>query len=142
MATTISRPQSHTIIPASSPLIIMVWPFSSSDPERAESIRRGDAIPNRSERAQCWLARDAYFACLDAHSIDDPLKQPDLADRQLCKPQSQQLDKDCAAAWVKYFKQFRVADLQKKHGKNCKASLPLGRLRQLGNNGNKRPPTN
>ena len=92
----------------------MGWsPFGSSDP-RGDAIRSGTAIPTREERRVCWAARDAYFACLDANSIDDPLKEPDRADRQLCRPQAQQLDQDCAAAWVKYFKQFRVADLQKK----------------------------
>ncbi|CAG9941238.1 unnamed protein product [Clonostachys rosea f. rosea IK726] len=89
-----------------------VWPFGSSDP-RGDAIRSGAAIPNRSERKVCWAARDAYFGCLDAHGIDDPLKDPNQADRVACRAESQQLDQDCAVQWVKYFKQWRVANLQK-----------------------------
>lgn len=92
----------------------MGWlPFTSSDP-RGDAIRSGAAIPTRQERQACWTARDAYFACLDANNIEDPIKEADRADRTLCRDQAQELDRDCAAQWVKYFKQFRVADLQKK----------------------------
>ncbi|KAI6780767.1 uncharacterized protein J7T54_001075 [Emericellopsis cladophorae] len=89
----------------------MGW-FSSDS--RGEAIRAGTAIPTRSERQVCWAARDNYFACLDAHKIDDPLKDPATTDKKLCKAESTQLDQDCAKEWVKYFKQWRVADLQKR----------------------------
>ncbi|KAF4126119.1 cytochrome c oxidase assembly factor 6 [Geosmithia morbida] len=91
----------------------MVWPFSSSS-TRGDAIRSGDAIPTRSERQKCWAARDAYFACLDAHAIDDPVKEAGRADLTFCADQSRLLDSNCSAAWVKYFKQWRVADLQKR----------------------------
>ena len=92
----------------------MVWPFSSTDP-RGDAIRSGDAVPTRSERKVCWAARDAYFACLDVHGIDDPLHPSRKKDADtLCAVQARELDKDCAAEWVKYFKQWRVADLQKR----------------------------
>lgn len=90
----------------------MVWPFSSS-PSRSDSIRTGTAIPNRSERALCWAARDAYFSCLDAHSIVDAAKDPS-ATKKACPQETTAFERDCAAAWVKYFKQWRVADLAKK----------------------------
>lgn len=88
----------------------MGW-FTTDD--RSEQVRAGTAVPTRSERQTCWLARDSYFACLDLHSIDDPIKNPGI-DKKECKAASQKLDQDCAREWVKYFKQWRVADLQKK----------------------------
>lgn len=80
---------------------------------REDEVRAGTAVPTRSERQKCWLARDTYFACLDAHSVDDPLKNPSI-DKNQCRQQAAKLDEDCAREWVKYFKQWRVADLQKK----------------------------
>ncbi|KAG5930055.1 hypothetical protein E4U42_003216 [Claviceps africana] len=87
------------------------WPFSSSS--RSDAIRSGDAIPNRQERAVCWASRDAYFACLDANNILDANKDAAAAKRA-CPRESDAFERDCAAAWVKYFKQWRVADIQKK----------------------------
>lgn len=81
--------------------------------DRSEQVRAGTAVPTRSERQKCWLARDTYFACLDNHAVDDPLKHPTI-DKKECKSESAQMDQDCAREWVKYFKQWRVADLQKR----------------------------
>ncbi|KOS18224.1 Cytochrome c oxidase subunit 6B-like protein new16 [Escovopsis weberi] len=89
------------------------WPFSSSSDSRADSIRAGTAIPTRHERKLCWAARDAYFACLDAHSILDANKDPAAA-RAACPQPSADFERDCAAAWVDYFKKWRVADAQKR----------------------------
>lgn len=89
------------------------WPFSTET--RADAIRSGDAIPTRNERQVCWAARDAYFNCLDANNIIDATKEPGISTaRKACAPQSAEFEKDCAAAWVKYFKQWRVADIQKR----------------------------
>jgi cytochrome c oxidase assembly factor 6 len=87
------------------------WPFSQDT--RADAIRTGTAIPNREERTVCWAARDAYFACLDANNIIDATKDASAA-AKACPKQSAQFERDCSTAWVKYFKQWRVADLQKK----------------------------
>lgn len=88
------------------------WPFSSS---RADEIRSGTAVPTRTERAACWASRDAYFACLDANSIVDATKDPNASlARKQCPSQTADFERDCAAAWVKYFKQWRVADIQKR----------------------------
>lgn len=91
----------------------MGWnPFASAT--RGDEIRSGAAIPTRSERALCWAARDAYFSCLDANSIIDASKNPGAADAaSKCPEATAEFEKDCAAAWVKYFKQWRVADYQK-----------------------------
>ncbi|KAF4334697.1 cytochrome c subunit vib [Fusarium beomiforme] len=87
------------------------WPFSRES--RADAIRSGDAIPNRQERKICWAARDAYFNCLDAHNIVDATKDPSVT-KKACPVETADFERDCAAAWVKYFKQWRVADIQKK----------------------------
>ncbi|KAF7562390.1 hypothetical protein G7046_g1728 [Stylonectria norvegica] len=86
------------------------WPFSSTT--RADEIRAGTAIPSRSERKVCWAARDAYFGCLDANNIIDATKDPAAAARA-CPQESKDFERDCAAAWVKYFKQWRVAEIAK-----------------------------
>ncbi|OAA77963.1 Cytochrome c oxidase, subunit VIb [Akanthomyces lecanii RCEF 1005] len=92
----------------------MGWlPFTSST--RGDEIRSGTAIPTRSERAVCWAARDAYYGCLDAHNIVDASKEPGAsAAAKACPEASAAFEQDCAAAWVKYFKQWRVADIQKR----------------------------
>lgn len=90
----------------------MGWlPFTT--PSRSEEIRTGTAIPTRSERAACWAARDSYYACLDANSIVDANKDAALA-KAKCPQQSADFERDCAAAWVSYFKQWRAVDIQKK----------------------------
>lgn len=88
------------------------WPFTST---RADEIRAGTAVPTRTERTACWAARDAYFACLDANSIVDATKESNaVRAAKACPQQTAEFERDCAAAWVKYFKQWRVADIQKR----------------------------
>ncbi|KAG6040627.1 hypothetical protein E4U41_007691 [Claviceps citrina] len=86
---------------------------STPSPPRSDAIRSGDAIPNRQERSLCWASRDAYFACLDAHDILDANKDAAAAARA-CPREGEAFERDCAAAWVRYFKQWRVADVQKR----------------------------
>lgn len=92
----------------------MGWlPFTSTT--RSDEIRSGAAIPTRTERAVCWAARDAYYGCLDANNIIDASREPGAsAAAKKCPEASAQFERDCAAAWVKYFKQWRVADIQKR----------------------------
>ncbi|KAG6069056.1 hypothetical protein E4U32_005144 [Claviceps aff. humidiphila group G2b] len=91
-----------------------LWPLSSSSSSsRSDAIRSGDAIPTRQERSVCWASRDAYYACLDANNIVDANKDPS-ATKRTCPRETDAFERDCAAAWVKYFKQWRVADIQKK----------------------------
>ncbi|KAL0936975.1 Cytochrome c oxidase subunit 6B-like protein new16 [Colletotrichum truncatum] len=88
--------------------------FQKSDEDRrAEEVRSGARAPDRSERRKCWEARDAYFGCLDRNAITDALKDDGKA-RKACPKENADFERDCAAAWVKYFKQWRVADIQKK----------------------------
>jgi len=55
--------------------------------------------PNRTERAHCWEARDAFFKCLDHNSIIDSIKEHGLAGER-CGRESQAFEKDCASSWV------------------------------------------
>ncbi|KAK1829359.1 cytochrome c oxidase assembly factor 6 [Podospora conica] len=80
---------------------------------RAQSIRTGTVAPTRSERARCWEARDAYFACLDGSGIVDALKE-DKAAAKACGAQSAAFEENCATQWVTYFKKWRVQEVQKK----------------------------
>jgi len=55
--------------------------------------------PNRTERAHCWEARDAFFKCLDHNSIIDSIKEHGLAGER-CGREGQAFEKDCASSWV------------------------------------------
>ena len=73
--------------------------FKNESDKRAEDVRTGAVAPSRSERQQCYLARDAYFACLDANGIVDALED-DARAAKVCGPQGAVFKKDCAAQWV------------------------------------------
>jgi cytochrome c oxidase assembly factor 6 len=66
----------------------MGW-FSSSKPEEPTAVTRG-------ARQQCWDARDAYFACLDARGV---LKAGDEAGA--CASQEVTYGENCAKSWVR-----------------------------------------
>ncbi|KAK8137982.1 oxidoreductase-like protein [Apiospora sp. TS-2023a] len=89
--------------------------FSSAETKRADEVRKGAVAPDRSERKKCWEARDQFYGCLDKHNVIDSLNGDGkkTAEKQ-CAPENKQFEQDCAAAWVTYFKKFRVADYQKK----------------------------
>ncbi|KAI4151449.1 MAG: hypothetical protein LQ340_003488 [Diploschistes diacapsis] len=91
----------------------MTWWSSSKPADPKPSSDRGFEAPNRSDRARCWAARDAFFACLDRHGIVDSLKDSDSADRS-CGTEEKLLQRDCASSWVTYFKQRRVMEHKKK----------------------------
>lgn len=85
----------------------------SSTPDRETQVRTGAVFPTRAERQRCWSARDAYFACLDAHSILDANADPAAA-RKACPEQTEAFERDCAAKWVSYFKDWRVMEAKKR----------------------------
>ncbi|RYP93215.1 hypothetical protein DL770_000690 [Monosporascus sp. CRB-9-2] len=89
--------------------------LSSAEDKRREEIRTGAVAPDRSERQRCWDARDAFWRCLDKHEVVDSLSGEGkrIADRE-CAPEHRVFERDCASAWVTYFKKYRVADYQKK----------------------------
>ena len=49
--------------------------------------------PNRSERQQCWTARDAYFNCLRQNNDD----------KDKCAGAMSGFEEQCPKRWVKYF---------------------------------------
>ena len=82
-----------------------IFPPSEAD-KRATEVRTGAVAPSRSERQQCWAARDGYFACLDAHGIVDALKDEKQAARA-CGAASETFERDCASQWVSFGVLFR-----------------------------------
>ena len=85
-------------------LLSAIFPPSETD-KRATEVRTGAVAPSRSERQQCWAARDGYFACLDAHGIVDALKDEKQAARA-CGAASETFERDCATQWVSWFSFF------------------------------------
>ncbi|KAI9750029.1 MAG: hypothetical protein M4579_006635 [Chaenotheca gracillima] len=85
---------------------------STSSQSPSEDSNPEGAAPGRSQRARCWAARDAFFACLDANGIVDSLKHKDQADAK-CHSEDVVLQKDCASSWVEYFKKRRVMEHQR-----------------------------
>ena len=79
----------------------MGW-FSYSDNTAAAEPKptKADGIaPNRSQRARCWEARDAFFQCLEANGIIDSMKNKDLASEK-CGKKDIEFGKECVASWV------------------------------------------
>ncbi|TPX34736.1 hypothetical protein SmJEL517_g02713 [Synchytrium microbalum] len=95
--------------------------------------------PTRSSRTKCWAARDAYFACLDSHSLwlrglapkthaevvevdptapkitpmtDKSLSRQELKNLYACGSEGKVFEKECLASWVMHFSLLRVKDLQ------------------------------
>lgn len=55
--------------------------------------------PDRSQRAKCWEARDAYFKCLDRNSIVDSIAEKDKAEKA-CSVEGRGFEGNCASSWV------------------------------------------
>ncbi|KAH9905766.1 oxidoreductase-like protein [Xylariomycetidae sp. FL2044] len=89
--------------------------FNSDDEKRKEEVRTGARAPDRTERKQCWNARDNFYKCLDNNDVIDSLngEGKKKADK-LCAQENKAFEDNCATAWVTYFKRYRVADYQKK----------------------------
>lgn len=84
----------------------MGW-FSSSTPETTTP-------PNRSERKKCWESRDLYNSCLDRIHVDNPFdKEKQGLINKECGKEDKQFAQDCAASWVKYFKEKRPFEIKK-----------------------------
>lgn len=85
----------------------MVWPFNS--PSSNESTP-----PLRSTRKKCWESRDKFFACLDGIGVENALDSAHKpAVKKNCSSQEAEFDRDCAASWVKYFKEQRYYSIKK-----------------------------
>lgn len=75
-----------------------------------------DKIPNtRTQRKQCWDSRDEFFTCLDKAGIVNALDSRHSKDvSKNCGKEEQAFEENCANSWVKYFKEKRLVDYQKK----------------------------
>nr|POE96941.1 cytochrome c oxidase subunit 6b-like protein new16 [Quercus suber] len=72
----------------------------------------GFIAPDRTARAACWEARDAFFRCLDAAAIVDSVKD-DAGARRACSKELVGFETNCASSWVTYFKKRRVMEHQR-----------------------------
>ncbi|CCU74843.1 hypothetical protein BGHDH14_bgh01922 [Blumeria hordei DH14] len=63
--------------------------------------------PDRSQRAKCWEARDAFFECLDRHNIIDSIRDKDKVE-EVCRREEKPFQLQCASSW-----QRRVAEWKK-----------------------------
>ncbi|QLG73564.1 hypothetical protein HG535_0F00740 [Zygotorulaspora mrakii] len=69
---------------------------------------------NRSARKLCWEARDDYFACLNSIHVVNALEpQHQQQIEKACSNQDRNFNENCAASWIKYFKEKRVVDHRK-----------------------------
>ncbi|KAJ5033568.1 uncharacterized protein L3040_008680 [Drepanopeziza brunnea f. sp. 'multigermtubi'] len=68
--------------------------------------------PDRTQRAHCWEARDAYFACLERNDIVDSIGESARA-AKACKREGEAFEGNCASSWVTYFKKRRVMEYQR-----------------------------
>ncbi|QIX00993.1 hypothetical protein AMS68_006510 [Peltaster fructicola] len=84
----------------------------SAAPQAKTSSDGGFIAPDRTERAQCWEGRDAFFACLDRAGIVDSVKEDGRA-RQACPKELAQFETACKDSWVTYFKKRRVMEHQR-----------------------------
>jgi cytochrome c oxidase assembly factor 6 len=73
--------------------------FSSSPPPPKISTDGAPIAPDRSQRAKCWEARDAFFQCLEKNSIVDSIGEKSKADKA-CGGEDRIFERDCASSWV------------------------------------------
>ncbi|KAL8775128.1 MAG: hypothetical protein Q9209_000607 [Squamulea sp. 1 TL-2023] len=96
-------------------------PFASSStptPTTPKPSADGAFIaPDRTSRAKCYEARDAFFQCLDKHGILDAIKDEDKASKE-CGDVEKAFGRECAGSWVTYFKQRRVMEWKKQQTLN------------------------
>jgi len=69
--------------------------------------------PDRTQRAKCWEARDAYFSCLDKNNIIDSLGADKSKADKVCAAEGRGFEGNCASSWVTYFKKRRVMEWQR-----------------------------
>jgi len=91
----------------------MGW-FTSSPslPEPKLSTDGAPIAPDRTQRARCWEARDAYFSCLDGAGVIDSIGEKSKAEKA-CAKEGRGFEANCASSWVTYFKKRRVMEHQK-----------------------------
>lgn len=75
--------------------------WSSPEEKRKEEVRTGARAPDRTERKQCWDARDSFYRCLDKHDVIDSVNGDGkkIAEKQ-CAQENKAFEQNCASAWV------------------------------------------
>ncbi|KAH6873079.1 uncharacterized protein J4E88_001431 [Alternaria novae-zelandiae] len=95
----------------------MGWFGSSSKDDSGVKKTEGGAFesPSRSNRKQCYAARDAFFECLDKNNVLDSINTKSGRDKaaSFCSSFDQEFEKNCAHSWVEYFKKQRVVNYQR-----------------------------
>ncbi|KAL8727928.1 MAG: hypothetical protein Q9181_005519 [Wetmoreana brouardii] len=100
----------------------MGWnPFTTTDASNPSSPQKSSdgafIAPDRSSRSKCYEARDAFFVCLDRAGILDSIAEEEKAGKE-CGGLDKEMGRECAASWVKYFKQRRVMEWKKQQTLN------------------------
>jgi cytochrome c oxidase assembly factor 6 len=82
----------------------MGWFSSGPKDEGGPAKTSGGAFesPSRSNRKQCYAARDAFFECLDKNDILDSINSKKGRDKahSFCGQLDQEFEKNCAHSWV------------------------------------------
>ncbi|KAJ4365778.1 hypothetical protein N0V83_008399 [Neocucurbitaria cava] len=92
------------------------WGSGSSEADGVKKTAGGAfESPSRSNRKQCYAARDAFFECLDKNNILDSINTKDGRTKAagFCGQLDQEFEKNCAHSWVEYFKKQRVVNYQR-----------------------------
>lgn len=77
-------------------------PFAASNPSPTSPKPSSDGAfiaPDRTSRAKCYEARDAFFQCLDKNGILDAIKEEDKASKE-CGDVEKVFGRECAGSWV------------------------------------------
>lgn len=94
----------------------MGW-FSPSADDSGVKKTSGGAFesPSRSNRKQCYAARDAFFECLDKNNVLDSINTKKGREKatSFCGKLDEEFEKNCAHSWVEYFKKQRVVNYQR-----------------------------
>lgn len=118
-------------------------PFSSSSsstttPQTPKPSSDGAFIaPDRTSRAKCYEARDAFFNCLDKNGILDAIKEKDMASKA-CGGAETAFGKECAGSWVCASVREKEIVWKREFGRRqkwpCIAADPVGFRSHISNN--------
>jgi hypothetical protein len=82
----------------------MGWFSSGPKDDGGPAKTSGGAFesPSRSNRKQCYAARDAFFECLDKNNVLDSINTKTGRDKaqSFCSQLDQEFEKNCAHSWV------------------------------------------
>jgi hypothetical protein len=81
-----------------------LWSSGSTDDSGVKKTEGGAfESPSRSNRKQCYAARDAFFECLDKNQILDSINSKAGREKaaSFCGQFDQEFEKNCAHSWVR-----------------------------------------